>query len=29
MTYIDQPSQTPEPYDLASFCIEENGTHVN
>ena len=29
MTYIDQPSQIPEPYDLASFSIGENGTYVN
>ena len=29
MTYIDHPSQIPEPYDLASFSIRENGTHVN
>jgi len=25
MTYIDHPSQIPEPYDLASFSRVENG----
>ena len=24
MTYIDHPSQIPEPYDLASFSMMEN-----
>jgi hypothetical protein len=29
MTYFDQPSQIPEPYDLASFLYRENGTHAD
>jgi len=29
MSFIEQPSQIPEPYDLASFCRQENEFRVN